>query len=173
MLSGGPGSGKTSLIESLRRRGFLCSAEAARKILQRYPPHAGLPLPSSDPLTFAEAMLREEVLFYRRALQSPAPVFFDRGIPDIIGYLTYSGISVPSHIRKAAAALRYNKTVLIAPPWEEIYTQDAERHQSYEQAKQTCQHISEAYAELGYDLSRLPLTSVTDRTDFILNLISA
>ena len=34
VLTGGPGSGKTTLIEALRRAGHACSVEAGRAIIQ-------------------------------------------------------------------------------------------------------------------------------------------
>ena len=34
IITGGPGSGKTSIIEALKNRGFLCVDEVARQIIQ-------------------------------------------------------------------------------------------------------------------------------------------
>src|SRR6476646_4988836 len=57
VITGGPGSGKTALIEALRSRGYACSNEAGRVIIQDQVAIDGRALPWRDPLLFAELML--------------------------------------------------------------------------------------------------------------------
>ena len=65
----------------------------------------------------------------------PAPVIFDRGIPDVIGYLRLCGLPVPATVLKAAEQRRYARRVFIAPPWPAIFEQDAERKQTLAEAE--------------------------------------
>ncbi|WP_285762183.1 AAA family ATPase, partial [Pantoea sp. QMID2] len=65
------------------------------------------------------------------------PCFFDRGVPDVVGYLRLSGLNVPSHLENAIEKFRYNPTVFIAPPWRDIYVQDKERKQAFDIAIET------------------------------------
>ena len=74
-------------------------------------------------------MFAWEMRSYREAVGAPGPVIFDRGIPDVIGYLRLSGLPVPPSFLKAAERRRYASRVFIAPPWPCIFTQDAERKQ--------------------------------------------
>jgi len=75
-------------------------------------------------------MLSWEMRSYRQGLKqgNTAPVLFDRGMPDVIGYLRLEGLDVPVHIQRAGELFRYNKRVFIAPPWPDIYRQDAKRN---------------------------------------------
>lgn len=66
---------------------------------------------------------------------------------------------------------RYNRTVFIAPPWREIYVQDAERKQSFDVAVSTYQAMMKAYREYDYQLIELPCVPVDERVDFILSVI--
>jgi predicted ATPase len=80
-------------------------------------------------------MFAVEMLSYRKAIELPGPVVFDRGIPDVIGYLRLCGLPVHVSMMAAAKRCRYAKRVFIAPPWLAIFEQDAERKQSPREAK--------------------------------------
>src|SRR4029077_4126485 len=120
---------------ALRSRGYACSTEAGRAIIQDQVKIGGSALPWRDRMLFAELMLQWEMRSYRLAELNPGPVFFDRGVPDIIGYLRLIGTPVPEHVQKAAAEFLYHQTVFIAPPWREIFRQDIERKQDFDEAQ--------------------------------------
>ncbi len=101
------------------------------------------------------------------------PVFFDRGVPDMVGYFRLLGRPAPSHVTRAAERFRYNRRVFLAPPWPAIFTQDAERKQTPEEAVRTCEAMVEAYSSCGYELVTLPLASVDERVRFVLANIGA
>ena len=173
VVTGGPGSGKTSLIEALARAGYAHTVEAGRAIIQDQIAIDGPALPWRDPLAFAELMLSWELRSYRMAEETTGPVFFDRGVTDLVGYLTLVGRPVPAHVARAAGRFRYNRRVFVAPPWPEIYTQDAERKQTQEEAVRTYEALVTAYSNCGYVLVSLPLVSVEDRVRFVLDDIGA
>lgn len=118
-------------------------------------------------------MLSWEIRSYRQGLGkgNPAPVLFDRGVPDVIGYLRLEGLEVPAHIQRAGELFRYNKCVFIAPPWQDIYRQDAERKQDLKTACQTFDTMATVYTELGYELVELPRCSIEDRAEYIRSSI--
>jgi predicted ATPase len=173
VITGGPGSGKTSLIEGLARAGYAHTVEAGRAIIQDQLAIDGPALPWRDPLAFAELMLSWELRSYRIAQAMTGPVFFDRGVTDLVGYLTIIGQLVPAHVARAAERFRYNRRVFVAPPWPEIYTQDAERKQTPEEAVRTYEALVSAYSNCGYELVSLPLVSVEERMRFVLGRIGA
>jgi predicted ATPase len=107
VITGGPGSGKSTLIEALGRCGYAHSIEAGRAIIQDQSAIDGPALPGRDPLAFAELMLSWELRSYRRAQAESGPVFFDRGVPDMVGYFDLLGRPVPSHVTRAAERFRY------------------------------------------------------------------
>lgn len=168
VLTGGPCSGKTTLIEALRQAGFATSVEAGRGIIRDQIAIGGPALPWRDQALFAELMLSWELRSYRGAIEQKGPVFFDRGVPDTLGYLRLSGLAVPQHVSAAADRFRYNSRVFIAPPWPEIFAQDEERKQTLDEAERTYHALVGVYTELGYELVPLPLAPVEARLRFVL-----
>lgn len=168
VVTGGPGSGKTNLIEALARRGLPHMPEAGRAIIQDQVRIGGNAVPWADRAAFAELMLGWELRSHREASALAGPVLLDRGIPDVIGYLTLCGLPVPAHAEKAAELFRYNRRIFIAPYWEAIFTQDAERKQDRAEAEATCRALATTYARLGYELVELPLAGVEERAAFVL-----
>lgn len=169
IITGGPGAGKTSLIEELRRQGFCATTEAGRAIIRDQTLIGGRAVHTGDAALFAELMLAWEMRSYRIAEETAAPaVFFDRGIPDLTGYMRLLGRPVPAHMDAAARQFRYRRRVFVAPPWPEIYATDAERGQDFAEAVATCEAISAAYADCGYELITLPRTTVSERAGFVL-----
>ena len=168
IISGGPGSGKSTLLKALAQHGFSCMPEAGRAIIQHQLSIGGTALPWANRSLFAELMLSWDIRSYNEALQLNSPVLFDRGIPDVLGYLRLSNLPVPAHIEQAAFSYRYQQRVFIAPPWQEIFTRDEERKQSFEEAQATFNALAAVYTELGYELLPLPLASVEERVKFVL-----
>ncbi|GAA0952026.1 AAA family ATPase [Nonomuraea longicatena] len=166
VLTGGPGSGKSTLVGRLRDRGYTGTEEAGRAIIQDQSAIDGPALPWRDKDLFAELMLSWELRSYRAAEQGT--VFFDRAVPDVVGYLRLEGRPVPAHVHAAALRYRYHPQVFVAPPWPEIYRNDAERRQSPEVAERTHAAVSAAYVDYGYELVPLPMTPVEERLEFIL-----
>jgi predicted ATPase len=165
VITGGPGSGKTTLVDALERMGFARTVEAGRAIIQDQQAIGGPAL--SDPALFAELMLSWELRSYRMAKTLSGPVFCDRGMPDVVGYLRLMKLPVPPHIGRAAAQFRYNRRVFIAPPWAEIFTPDAERKQTFDEAVRTYEEMAETYEALGYELAELPRCSIPGRVAFL------
>ena len=171
ILTGGPGSGKSTLIAALAARGIRTMPESGRAIIQDQVAISGNALPWGDRGAFAELMLSWEMRSYREALMGDGPVVFDRGVPDVLGYLRLCGLAVPAHIERAAQVFRYHRRVFIAPPWAEIFGKDAERKQSFEEAQATYAALADTYMRLKYELIALPLASVEERADFVLGEI--
>ncbi|NMJ41213.1 AAA family ATPase [Roseomonas sp. JC162] len=167
VFTGGPGAGKTTLVEHLAREGLACCPEAGRGIIRAQAAIDGPALPWRDQALFGELMLGWEMRSHEAARLRPRPVLFDRGVPDVIGYLRLEGLPVPGHLLRAAERLRYRRQVFVAPPWPEIYRQDMERRQDADTARRTCDAMRETYGSLGYDLIDLPLAPVEERAAFV------
>lgn len=173
VLTGGPGSGKTSLLEALSAAGHATSPEAGRAIIRRQQAIDGEALPWKDRALFAELMLDRELEAHTGAEGAAGSVFFDRGVPDVVGYLTLCGLPVPAHVERAAQDIRYDRRVFIAPVWPEIFGQDAERKQNLDEARRTFEAMAETYPRFGYELIELPKTSVAERLAFVLKTLTA
>ena len=167
VVTGGPGAGKTSLITELACHGFHTPPEFGRAIIRKDMQSAGDALPWADRMAYAQRMLGRDLRAYSAAKVLPGPAIFDRGIPDIMGYLALCGLPVPPHLAEAAKTTRYNRRVFLAPYWNEIFTQDTERKQTRAEAEATCAVMRETYAALGYAITELPRTGIGSRADFV------
>ncbi|WP_312147834.1 AAA family ATPase [Brevundimonas sp.] len=172
VVTGGPGSGKTSLIEALAAAGHATSPEAGRAVIRRQQAIDGQALPWRNRALFAELMLDRELEAHARAEDATGPVYFDRGVPDVVGYLALCGLPVPPHIERAARDVRYDRRVFIAPVWPEIFAQDAERRQDLDEAQRTFDAMAAVYPRFGYEVVALPRVPVAERLAFVLSRLA-
>ncbi len=168
IFTGGPGSGKTSVIKALAARGYVCVAEVGRQIICEQALIGGDAHHGGDRLKYRELMLSRSIYTFNAVEEREKPVFLDRGIPDLVGYGTLIGVETPPHILKAATLFRAHKQVFIMPPWREIFAQDAERKQDFVEAHETWRVMAKTYPPLGYELIEVPRMCISDRVDFIL-----
>ncbi len=169
VITGGPGTGKTTLIESLRAGGYATAPEAGRAIIQDQVAIGGRALPWADPALFAETMLAWELRSYRWALEQPGVVFFDHAMPSLASYFELVTGAVPGHVAEAVRRCRYRGRAYLAPPWADIFCNDAERRQTFAEALHLDVLVREAYARYGYELVELPRCPVAQRVEFLLD----
>ena len=169
VITGGPGSGKSTLIDAMQGKGFASMPEAGRAIIRDQVQIGGTALPWADRAMFAELMLGWDLRSWHEASALERPVLMDRGVADVVGYLTLCGLPVPAHVEAAAKKYRYNSTVFIAPYWEAIFGQDAERKQDREEAEATGRVMADTYARFGYQIVELPKVSVEERVAFVVD----
>lgn len=168
VLTGAPGAGKTTLLGAAEAAGFQTSPEVARELLKA---PGGMDLRIRDPLGFAEAMIEAHAREFEAHAAAPGTVLFDRGFPDVAGFLDVSGLPIPKAVDHACRTLRYSGPVLRAPAWVAIYVQDAERIQDWEQAVASDKAVTAAWRRYGYAVTDLPLASVETRLAFLNRLL--
>lgn len=172
ILTGGPGAGKTSVIEALAARGYETVGEVGRQIIREQVRIGGDAHHTGDQVKFRDLMLSRSLLTYDAATKLEGPVFFDRGLPDLVGYGSLIGQSTPEYISRAVQLHRYNPSVFLFPPWEEIYGKDEERRQDFAEAAATCEAIRSACLDCGYSPVEVPKAPVTKRAAFILDWVA-
>jgi predicted ATPase len=166
VITGGPGAGKTSLLLALQEMQYHCFGEASRQLIMEEMGEKSNCLPWIDLPCFAERALERMVAAYEEASDID-PVFFDRGIPDIIAYLTIAGLSVPEKYHAIADHCIYDSTVFLLPPWPEIYIRDDARWQTFEEAEAIYHQIKVTYQAAGYQLMELPKATTGQRAMLI------
>ena len=171
VITGGPGTGKSTVIEELIRRELTCMPEISREITLNARINGTEQLFLTKPLLFSELLLEGRINQYIEAEKRNANlVFFDRGIPDVHAYMNYISIDYPDTYINKSKIYKYNY-VFLMPPWEEIYISDNERYENFEQALAIHNHLERTYKELNYNIIEVPTGTVKKRTDFILDFI--
>ncbi|MCL9685305.1 AAA family ATPase [Legionella maioricensis] len=173
LFTGGPGAGKTSVLNELGKSGYAVVPEVAREIIKTQNRNGGDATHNGNRNTFRDLMLKQSIIDFEQMLTSTQPVFFDRGIPDLYGYSHAFCDHIPPSVFQAVQQYRYNTKVFIFPPWVEIYGHDPERKQDFQEAIETYQAVKEAHLICGYQLIEVPKVSVRNRIEFILQMLNA
>lgn len=168
VITGGPGVGKTTLLNELKSRGYNFVEEVARNIIKEQIETDGEALPWKDRQKYSDLMLKRSVEDFVRHSEIETLLFFDRGIPDTYAYQKLIGLPIGRDLNVAVEKFRYNPTVFILPPWSEIYHTDDERKQDFEEAVNTYEAMKSVYSSLGYNLVEVPKYTVDKRAEFIL-----
>ncbi|NTV47176.1 MAG: AAA family ATPase, partial [Chlorobiales bacterium] len=169
IITGGPGSGKSTLLEALKAQGFCCFEEASRELIKEQMALKSGILPWDNLPAFAELVFHRMIEQYEASTKQEGICFFDRGIPDIFGYLQNSGCMIPESYLTKFHACDFSQTVFILPPWPEIYTQDSERPQTYEDSVSLYKSIKSAYTERGFTLREVPKLKVEERLRYVMS----
>jgi predicted ATPase len=166
VVTGAPGSGKTPILRELVRLGFLGVNEPAREILAEQRAIGGSGIPDKDPQLFCDLMLERAITDYQGLAGAGEPTFFDRGIPDMVGYAEIFALDT-SAAWAASRHYRYDDIVFVLPAWLAIYVTDDERRMTFESARSFGNRVREVYLDLGYTIIEVPRDSVETRTRFI------
>ena len=171
VIIGGPGTGKTTVIDHLVNKGYCCYPEISREVTMEAKQQGIEQLFLENPLLFSELLLEGRKKQFHNAVAEPhAVVFLDRGIPDVLAYMHYIGDSYPAFFDQACREHKYTN-IFILPPWEEIYVSDEARYENFEQAKLIYNHLTETYQKYGYTLIEVPRDTVENRVEFILKTL--
>ncbi|WP_114903397.1 AAA family ATPase [Kordia sp. SMS9] len=171
LIVGGPGTGKSTLITDLEAKGHVCFHEISREVTAAAQKRGIEQLFLTQPLLFSELLLKGRIEQFKDAEPLNTPyAFYDRGIPDVAAYMDYTGDSYPEMFHNACYEYTYDIVFMLAP-WEEIYEQDNERYESYEEAQKIQQYLTTAYEKHGYHLIDVPFGTVSERVTFILNTL--
>ena len=171
VISGCSSGGKSTLISALSAAGYLAVEEPGRRIVTEEEASGGNAVPWKD----ARAFLTRAVETARADIQehqnSRDWVFFDRGLVDAASALS-ALTGEPLH-RWLKQAPLFHHQVFLAPPWPEIYVNDAQRRHPMEDAVEEYERLSEHYPQLGYVVHVLPKVSVQERLAFVLDTLTS
>ena len=168
VITGGPGTGKTSVIEALEKKGYFCFHEVSREIIKEAQQQGIDQLFLENPVLFSEKLLEGRIRQYEEAQEmTSSVVFLDRGVPDVVAYMNYFGNDYPPLFKEVCSQFRYDK-VFILPPWKKIYKEDNERYETYDQAIAIHDALADTYDLEGYKPVEVPCGSVKERTEFII-----
>jgi predicted ATPase len=158
LLTGCSGGGKSTLLAALSERGFATVEEPGRRVIR-----AGGPTPWEDLPGFLRACFDLAEADFARAAGYAGPVFFDRGMIDAASGLDALGEPVPA---APLSRCRYD-AALLAPPWPELFGQDAERRHGWDAAVAEYDRLVRDLPRYGYAPRLLPRAPVAERADWV------
>ena len=170
VITGGPGAGKTTLLAELAAMGYPTVAESARAMIAERLASGASPRP--DWATFAGEILRRDIQKYLEHAHASTWVFFDRGVVEALA-MTQEVTPLPARELEAMLAeYEFHRSVFVLPPWESIYTTDAERDQSFAEAVAVHARIVEWYTACGYSLREVPRLPAPERARHVLRVLA-
>lgn len=165
VITGGPSSGKTTIISKLPKMGYHTIPESSRLLIEK-----GI----SEGKTLEDIRVDEKefqlrVLEMKIKLEAESSkdrtVFIDRGIPDTIAYFQLYGFDI-QEILKTCQEKTYKKVFFLEQlPFEKDYA----RIEDEETAKRLNELLRNAYLDLGYEVVSVPNMSIEERVNFILS----
>lgn len=172
VLIGGPGTGKTTVLEALKIKGYCCFDEISRAVTLKAQQQGIEQLFLTEPLLFSKMLLEGRETQYIQASQRKEPViFFDRGIPDVHAYMNYFKTVFPRLFLEKSKHYKYD-LIFHFSPWKDIYITDNERYESFEEATSIDGFLTKAYIDLNYKIINVPFGTVDERTNFIIHSLS-
>jgi predicted ATPase len=173
LITGGPGTGKTSLFNSLISDGYVGFKEISREVINSFKKKGVDQLFLTNPLLFSDLLIESRISQFNDSNKNKKEnVFFDRGIPDVLAYLDFKKIQYDQHYKIACKKHRYD-IVFILRPWKDIFVNDNERYESFEESLQIDKYIYNTYKNLKYNIIEIPNMSITERKDFVINTIKS
>ena len=178
-ISGGPHSGKTTLLEALGTEfeGAYFVAEPAERVITRelarqtedptYTPN----VPWLDYSKFGPEVADESVVLEADIPEDTDLVFQDRSLIDTIAYCRLNDFEsfIPEVERRIKVA-RYSLVLFCEPVG--MYTATEVRRETAEEAQRTHDFLAEAYDNSGITVIHLPAVPVPERIDIIRSSIS-
>lgn len=165
IITGAPGTGKTSLINALRDNGFYCIEEVSRNIIISEQNNKGNKTPWQDIIGFTNLVYNKTLQDLKRTTNKTT--FVDRGLADNIAYLKLKKQTINNLFLNFDYKKHYHKTVFMLPLWKDIYIEDPQRLQSFEEAKKLHQLLYKTYTNLGFSINILPKTTISKRITFL------
>jgi len=169
IITGGPGFGKTEIIEELKMMGRVTCPEFVRDIISFMHNKDSDSLPWRNLKRFQEEITIRRMNFYLSVDEKIDFVFSDRGLPDQVAFVRYHGNTPSPELTELVNNCGYFQKVFITSPWKEMYVNDEIRKETYEESCFIHKCILDVYNELGYSLIEIPFSKPSERARFILD----
>lgn len=173
VITGGPSSGKTSVINRLKELGYKTVPEAAEELIEEERAKGK----KTEDIRVSEEEFTK-LVFYKKLeketrLSAGSLTFLDRGLPDTIAYGQADKYDISYALNDPRLNVnKYKKVFLLdLVPFEQTEI----RIEDKAFAERVDQELSDAYKSLGYDVVRVPALpgatlkeKVDTRTQFLL-----
>jgi predicted ATPase len=171
VITGGPGAGKTALLQALRARGYTVVGDSPRAIIQDRRRRGLSPRPNAN--EFARETLRMDIENFVHHAATPGYVFFERSVLDALCGLDQIAPLSETELKMWLSKYQYCSKVFLLPSWQAIYVNDDERDHTFEHAELVYRTMREWYRRLErYQIMEVPKVSVEERCTYVLQTLA-
>ena len=176
VLTGGPYSGKTTLVDRLAAEGHAVAPEAALQVIEALAAELGagaaVAWRRAHPGRFQERVLALQLELEARAEARGAPVVVcDRGVLDGVAYCRHHGIAPPPALARAPGRERYAAVLVLETLTGFEPRAHTGRLDGHDESLALAARLTDVYREHGYDPIPLPEDSVVARLARVRALI--
>ena len=165
VITGGPGSGKTTTVNLLNAKGYKTTIEHARHYIDSQRQNGKTVEEIRKHQEEFQMRVLEMQIAQEAALAPDELVFLDRAIPDALAYYRFLNLPVSRKLTEALQEVNYKKVfVLDILP----LVQDYARREDEAAQKKIHQLLIEVYESLGPPVVHVPVLSPEERVHFIL-----
>ena len=163
VISGGPCSGKTTIINQLILKNYNCFNEISRTYLKKRKF-------IDQPISISKKIINKRIKHYIESENLSLSgnkhfIFFDRGIHEVAAYLDY--LSITHQYHKKIKDYQYN-LIFILELNKKKYTNDNQRIETFEQALKIEDCIKKVYQTTNHTIIYVPWMNINNRLEFIL-----
>ena len=95
VITGGPGTGKTSIIEYLNKMNFNVFNESSREVTKKFKNIDSDQYFLSNPIDFSNILINKRKMQFEKGSKSKNQYFYyDRGMPDVLAYLNFKKLII-------------------------------------------------------------------------------
>ncbi len=169
VLTGGPSSGKTTLIDDFSKRGYKTVQEAARTWIDQELVSGK----TIEEIRADEEKFQHDIVKLKVDIESDLPktktIFFDRGMHDSEAYLKHYDFPISSQLQKIFDNAAYQKVFLLE--MLPVFEKDYARTEDEAFANKITELLEATYKDAGFEVVRVPVLPLPERAQFILDHI--
>lgn len=168
VITGGPGSGKSTLIDQLAAKGFRTVAEIARQYIES---EVAKGRTAKDFRADMANLVRDVMDLQRRTedgLCARDVTFLDRGLPDCFAFVRLAGVN-PNDLLAECFHHRYASVFVLD---QLAFARDGQRIVSDAEIDYLRAWHTRDYSAFGYRVVRVPVLPPEERLEFVLERLS-
>jgi predicted ATPase len=166
VITGGPSTGKTTIIDLLQKQGYSTTIEHARHYIDTMHDEGHtIEEIRSNKRKFQLGVLDMQIE-QEASLKQEDIVFLDRAIPDALAYYKFLKLDYDEKLINAIKEVSYKKIfILDRLPFKKDYA----RTENEEDQKIIHQFIIDEYKNLGFPIVFVPVLPPLERVEYLLN----
>jgi predicted ATPase len=176
VLTGGPGFGKTTLLNALAGAGMIVIREAALELINELNEKLGAEEQrawrSSHFMEFQDMLIERQLQLEGNAAETGWNIA-DRGLLDIVGFCRFKRTAVPVKLTPQLLEKRYRKAFLLEPIPDFTDRRSTGRIFNREEAIAISDCLGSAYSDAGVPVIRVPFVTVEERVAFVLKHLTS